>query len=150
MPQSFASLHVHIIFSTKNRQPSITDDLQPRLYEYLGGIVRAGGGRLLAAGGMPDHVHLLVSSSKQVALADAVRTIKSNTSKWIHETFPTQHDFAWQAGYGAFSVSFSNLDAVKRYIANQAEHHRKTTFREEFVALLRRHDIEFDERYLWD
>ncbi len=150
MPQSFVSLHVHIVFSTKKRQPSITDDLQTRLYEYLGGIVRADGGRLLAAGGMPDHVHLLVSSSKQVALADAVRTIKSNTSKWIHETFPTQRDFAWQGGYAAFSVSFSNLDAVKRYIANQAEHHRQRTFREEFVALLRRHEIEFDERYLWD
>ena len=150
MPQSFVSLHFHIVFSTKNRKPFITDDLQARLHEYLGGIVRADAGRLLAAGGMPDHIHLLISLSKQIALADAVRTIKSNSSKWIHETFPTQVDFAWQAGYGAFAVSFSNLDAVKRYIANQAEHHRKRTFREEFVALLERHEIEFDERYLWN
>ena len=150
MPQSFVSSHFHVVFSTKSRKPFIIDDLQTRLYEYLGGIVRADGGRLLAADGMPDHIHLLVSLSKQIALADAVRTIKSNSSKRIHETFPTQSDFAWQAAYGAFAVSFSNLEAVKRYIANQAEHHRKRTFREEFVALLQRHEIEFDERSLWD
>ena len=150
MPQSFVSSHFHIVFSTKNRKPFITDDLQTRLNEYIGGIVRADEGRLLAAGGMPDHIHLLISLSKTIALADSVRTIKSNSSKWIHETFPTQDDFAWQAGYGAFAVSFSNLEKVKRYIANQAEHHRKRTFREEFVALLQRHEIEFDEQYLWD
>ncbi len=150
MPQSFTSLHVHVVFSTKNRAPLITPDLQPRLYEYLGGILRSQGCRLLAAGGTPDHVHLLVSLSKQMSVSEAVRLIKSNASKWVHETFPERRDFAWQAGYGAFSVSFSNLERVKHYLAHQAEHHRTRTFQEEFVALLRRHRIEFDERYLWD
>ena len=150
MPQSFTSLHVHVVFSTKNRAPLITPDLQPRLYEYLGGILRSQGCRLLAAGGTPDHVHLLVSLSKQMSVSEAVRLIKSNASKWVHETFPERRDFAWQAGYGAFTVSFSNLERVKHYLAHQAEHHRTRTFQEEFVALLRRHRIEFDERYLWD
>ncbi len=148
MPQSFVSLHAHIVFSTKDWRPFITDDMETRLHEYLGGIVRADGGCLLAAGGTPEHIHLLISLSKQIAMADAVRTIKSNTSKWIHETFPAKRVFAWQPGYGGFAVSFSNLDAVKRYIVNQAEHHRKTTAREEFIALLKRHEIDFDERYL--
>ena len=148
MPQPYTSLNYHIVFSTKNREPWITADLQPRLYEYLGGILRAEGSALLAAGGTVDHVHLLVSLSKEIAVADALRVIKTNSSKWIHETFPSLSGFAWQVGYGAFSVSCSNLDSVKRYLANQAEHHRTQTFQEEFHALLRRYRIEFDERHL--
>jgi putative transposase len=150
MPQSFTCLHYHLIFSTKARVPAITADLQTRLFDYIGGILRSEKSILLAAGGMPDHVHLLCSLSKELAVAEALRLIKSNSSKWIHETFPQHLSFAWQAGYGAFAVSYSHVDKVKRYIARQAQHHRRTTFQEEFVAVLRRHQIEFDERYLWD
>jgi len=150
MAQSFASLFYHLIFSTKKRVPIITADIEPRLYQYIGGIRRADEGRLLTAGGMADHVHLLVSLSRQMAIADALRLIKTNSSKWMHETFPEQQDFAWQTGYGAFSVSYSNIQTVKQYIANQAEHHRKKTFQEEFLAFLKRHAIEYDERYVWE
>jgi REP element-mobilizing transposase RayT len=150
MPQSFASLHCHLVFSTKNRVPLITPPLQPRLFAYCGGILRETGCALVAAGGTPDHVHLLVSLGREVAVAEAVRLVKANSSKWVHETFPDQHAFAWQAGYGAFAVSYSRLGPVKDYLARQAEHHRKKTFQEEFVAFLRRHGIEFDERHLWD
>jgi REP element-mobilizing transposase RayT len=150
MPQSFASLHYHIIFSTKNRVAAISSDLQPRLYEYLGGILRGQDGVLLAAGGMPDHVHLLAGLSKEMAVAEAVRVLKSNSSKWIHETFPAYSEFAWQTGYGAFTVSYSNRQQVRSYFAAQTEHHRIRTFQEEFVAFLRRHHIQYDERYLWE
>jgi REP element-mobilizing transposase RayT len=150
MPQSFASLHCHIIFSTKNRLPSIDAAWQPRLYEYIGGILRNEKCVLSAAGGMPDHVHLLVSMSREIAVADLLRLIKANSSKWIHETFPASHAFAWQAGYGAFSVSDSGRDAVKKYIAGQAEHHRVRTFQEEFIEFLKRHEIEYNEKYIWE
>jgi REP element-mobilizing transposase RayT len=148
MPQSFTSLHYHIIFSTKDRVASITHDVQQRLYDYMGGIVRAQDGKLIAAGGTADHVHLLVSLGKQIALADVVRNIKSNSSKWVKETFPTQGAFAWQTGYAAFTVSLSSQSHVKRYIANQAEHHRTRSFGEELIEFLKRHEIPFDERYL--
>jgi REP element-mobilizing transposase RayT len=150
MPQSFACLHCHLIFSTKNRIPAITAELQPRLYEYIGGILLAEKNVLIAAGGMPDHVHLLVSLSREISVAQAVGLIKSNSSKWVHETFPEQRAFAWQTGYGAFSVSYSHLDRVKAYLAGQAEHHRARTFQEEFLLFLKRHHIEYDERYIWE
>jgi putative transposase len=150
MPQSFASLHVHVVFSTKSRAPLIAGDVAPRLYDYIGGIVRARGCVLAAAGGVADHVHLLCSLGREISVAEALRDIKANSSKWIHETFPNERAFAWQAGYGAFAVSYSNVPTVKRYIANQAEHHRTRTFQEEFIALLRRHNLPFDESHLWD
>ena len=150
MPQSFASLHCHMIFSTKGREPFIDPDLQPRLYEYIGGVLRLRGSVLVAAGGMPDHVHLLVSLSREEVMAAVVRDVKSLSSKWVHESFPERGAFAWQTGYGAFAVRFSNVPAVKRYLARQAEHHRTRTFQEEFIAFLRRHQIPYDERYLWD
>jgi REP element-mobilizing transposase RayT len=99
---------------------------------------------------MPDHVHLLVSLSSKVALADLLREVKSSSSKWVHDTFTTQRGFTWQSGYGAFAVSHSILAEVKRYIANQAKHHRVRSFQEEFITLLRKHKIEYDERYLWE
>jgi putative transposase len=150
MPQSFGALYFHLVFSTKNRQPLIDDDLQARLYEYIGGILRAEKSVLLAAGGMPDHVHLLVSLSRELSIAETLRLVKANSSKWIHETFPDRQHFAWQAGYGAFSVSFSNLPDVKHYLARQAEHHRIRTFQDEFREFLRKHELEWDERYVWD
>ena len=150
MPQSFVSLPVHIVFSTKNRKPLIRDEIQTRLYEYVGGTLRAQKCKLVAAGGMPDHVHLLVLLSKQVALADLLREMKSASSKWIHDTSPILGEFAWQAGYGAFGLSHSNLPNVTRYIANQAKHHDARSYQDEFLALLKKHEIEFDERYLWE
>lgn len=150
MPQSFGSLYFHLVFSTKNRVPSISDDIQPRLFEYLGGILRNQRGRLVAAGGIEDHVHLLVSLSRQASISDTLRDLKSNSSGWIHETFSNRRSFAWQTGYGAFSVSFSALDSVRAYLANQKEHHKRQTFQEEFIAMLKLHELEYDERYVWD
>ncbi len=150
VPQSFVCLNCHMVFSTKNRLPSIDRELAPRLYAYVGGIADSLGAKLVASAGTADHVHLVVSLGKATSTADAVRAIKSNSSGWIHKTFPKMRDFAWQTGYGAFAVSYSNLDQVKRYVANQEEHHRVRTFREEFLALLKRHNIPYDERYMWD
>jgi REP element-mobilizing transposase RayT len=150
MPQSFACHHYHLIFSTKHREPRLTPEIQPRLYEYFGGILRARNSKLIAAGGIADHVHLLVSLSKQLAISDVLRDLKANSSGWIHDTFADQKSFAWQIGSGAFAVSYSAIEDVRRYIAHQAEHHRVKSFQEEFVEFLRRHQLEFDDRYLWE
>ena len=150
MPQSFGSLYFHLVFSTRNRVPSISADMQPRVFEYMGGILRNQMGRLVAAGGIEDHVHLLVSLSRQTSISDTLRDLKSNSSGWIHENFPERRSFAWQAGYGAFSVSFSALDSVRAYLAHQKEHHKRQTFQEEFIAMLKLHELEYDERYIWD
>ena len=150
MPSSYTCLRYHLIWSTKHRQPLISEDIRDRLFQYIGGIIRDDGGKLLAAGGMPDHVHLLADIGKQQSVVEAVRDIKANSSGWIHKTFPQYQSFAWQTGYGAFTVSYSSVEAVKNYIANQAEHHRKRTFQEEFVEFLQRHGIEYDDRYLWE
>jgi REP element-mobilizing transposase RayT len=150
MPQSFVRMSCHVIFSTKNREPLIPGDFAKQLYEYVGGTCRAKGNTLVAAGGTADHVHLLVSLGKQASVADTVRDIKSSSSAWIHETCPNLRGFAWQTGYAAFAVSHSNLGEVKKYIAGQQEHHRVHTFQEEFLAFLDRHQIEHDERYIWD
>lgn len=150
MPSSYTCLRYHLIWSTKHRQPLISEDIRDRLFQYIGGIIRDDGGKLLAAGGMPDHVHLLADIGKQQSVVDAVRDIKANSSGWIHKTFPQFQSFAWQTGYGAFTVSYSSVEAVKNYIANQAEHHRQRTFQEEFVEFLQRHGIEYDDRYLWE
>ena len=149
MPQSFGSLHCHIVFSTKHRRAQLAIELHPRLFEYAGGILRNRECRLVAAGGMPDHVHLLVSMSRTAAVADVVRVVKSNSSAWLSDEVGVP-DFRWQEGYGAFAVSYSNVDQVQAYIANQAEHHRVTSFQDEFRELLRRHNLEWDERYVWD
>src|SRR5205807_1811707 len=125
------------------RQSFIHPELQPRLYEYIGGILRAEKSVLLAAGGMPDHIHLLVSLGRELSIAETVRLVKSNSSKWVHTTFPERRQFAWQVGYGAFSVSFSNLPDVKKYLARQADHHLVRTFQDEFREFLRRHELEW-------
>ena len=150
MPQSFTCLHYHLIFSTKGRVPSIPPEIQSRLWEYLGGIVRNAGGIAIQIGGSTDHVHLLVTLRQDRALSDFMRELKAGASGWIHDTFPHLADFAWQVGYGAFTVSHSGLDSVKIYIANQEEHHRRLSFQDEFRAFLIKHGIEFDEKYLWD
>ncbi len=147
MASTFTNLLFHLVFSTKDRAPLITEGFQERLYSYLGGLVRDEGGALLAAGGMPDHVHLLACFKADTSVAEMVRRIKANSSKWIHQEVAVRH-FAWQTGYGAFSVSESQKESVKRYIQDQAQHHARLSFREELIALLERHQITYDKRYL--
>jgi REP element-mobilizing transposase RayT len=148
MPQSYVCLHYHLVFSIKNRAPAITPEIEPRLWEYLGGLVRGIGGTPIQIGGVEDHVHLLVTLRQEPALSTMLRDIKAGSSGWVHETFPAARDFWWQTGYGAFTVSHSNIDAVKAYIADQREHHGKMSFVDEFRRLLEKHGVEFDEEYL--
>jgi putative transposase len=148
MPHTFTNLLTHLIFSTRERAPLIDADLKPKLHAYMGGIVRELKGRPLFINGTADHVHLLVVLPPAVSTSDALRLIKTNSSRWAHDV--RRKPFGWQTGYGAFSVSESNAQAVGRYIANQEAHHRRVSFQEEFVAFLRRHRMEFDERAIWD
>ncbi len=150
MPQSFIALHCHIVFSTKERCCMICPEWADRVYQYIGGILRAHDCCLMAAGGMPDQVHLLLSLGKTRSIAEIIRIVKSNSSSWISDTFPLPGRFAWQTGYGVFSVSRSQMDRVREYISTQESHHRAETFQEEFLRLLERHGIEYDDRYLWD
>ena len=149
MPQSFACLHHHLIFSTRLRAPILDHELLPQLFQYIGGTLRGEGCALIAAGAVADHVQLLASLSREISVAELLRRIKSHSSKWIHEQFPDQHAFAWQEGYGAFSIGKSQVDVTIRYIRNQAEHHRKKTFQEEFLAFLKKHEIDYDPRFVW-
>jgi putative transposase len=150
MPQSYTNLLYHIVYSTKERQPLITNDLQARLYDYIGGMIRKRGGICLAIGGMNDHVHILAKLKPDNALSDVLRDLKANSTGWMHDVFPEMKDFNWQRGYGAFTVSSSPVDKVREYILNQAEHHQKVgSFREEFIKILIANEIEFDEKYLW-
>lgn len=135
---------MHVIFSTKDWRPFLTSPIQERLYPYLGGIARESRLKSLAIGGVSEHVHLLISLPATLAIAKGVQTLKSNSSKWMHETFPRLRSFAWQEGYGAFSIGRSGMADTIAYIGNQEEHHRKRTFRDEFESILRKHDIEFE------
>jgi len=147
---TYSNLLTHVIFSTKGRLPLMDDELRPRLFAYLGGIVRELRGTALTIGGVPDHVHLFLVLPASLAVSDAMRIVKSNSSGWVHDTFPGKADFAWQTGFGAFSVSRSNADAVGRYIESQEEHHKKYSFQQEFIEFLNRHEVPYDERYVWD
>ena len=148
MSQSFTNLLYHIIFSTKDRRPIITIDHQPRLYEYIGGVVRGTGGISLGINGMDDHVHLLAKLRPDLALSDVLRELKSNATGWMHDVFPPLANFSWQRGYAAFTVSQSNLKQVQRYLARQKEHHRNVSFRAEFIRFLKLSDIKYDERFV--
>jgi putative transposase len=150
MPRTFTNLLTHCIFSTKHREPLIIPAMQAELHAYLGGTVKAAGGTALAVNSVADHVHMLVALPANVALSEALRLVKANSSKWVHGKWPRQASFAWQLGFGGFSVSRSNVDQVLKYIDNQKEHHRSVTFQEEFLDFLRKHDVEFDERYIWE
>jgi REP element-mobilizing transposase RayT len=138
-----------MVFSTKNRELFMDEDIQPRIHRYIGGIARKHGAVVEAVGGTEDHVHLLFRLDADTSVAEIARLVKSNSSKWIHETFPRKTAFAWQTGYGAFSVSASRSATVKRYIERQKEHHRKVSFKEEFLDFLKKHGVEYDERFLW-
>lgn len=148
MSQSFTNLLYHLIFSTKDRRPLITFDYQPRLYDYIGGIIRGTGGISLGIDGIEDHVHVLAKLRPDRALSDVLRDLKCNATGWMHDVFPRLADFSWQRGYAAFTVSQSNLADVQRYLARQKEHHRKVSFRDEFILFLKANGIEFDERYV--
>lgn len=149
MAHTLAQLYSHLIFSTKDRVPHLDADLKPKLFAYLGGILNELHARPILINGPADHVHMLVATPATLALSEMMRIVKTNSSKWVHETWPNRRGFGWQTGYGAFSVSHSNVRDVERYIARQEEHHRRMTFQEEYVAFLNRHGIEYDERYLW-
>ena len=149
LANSYLSLYVHIVFSTKGREALITPNLQNRLWAYMGGIARENYMKALSIGGTQDHVHVLLSIPATVPVAKAVQLIKGGSSKWVHDTFVDSRRFAWQEGYGAFSVNVSLLEETIRYIEGQAEHHERKTFQEEYIEFLRRHRIDYDERYVW-
>ena len=145
---SYTSLLYHVVFSTKDRRPLLSADRLPRVQEYIGGILRSLDGKLLAAGGTDDHIHLAASLHPAHAVSDVVRTVKCNSTNWAHDTFGELGDFAWQDGYAAFTVSKSAMPQVEQYLASQAAHHAKRGFMDELKALLRKHNIEFDESRL--
>jgi REP element-mobilizing transposase RayT len=149
MAHSYISALFHCVFSTKERRKLITNDLQERLWPYMGGIARDNKMKALAVSGIEDHVHLLLSIPSTVSISKAMQLIKGGSSKWVHDTFPEHREFEWQEGYGAFSIGISQVEDTKNYIANQREHHRTKTFQEEFIAFLERHGIEYDPRYVW-
>ena len=150
MASTYISLNVHYVFSTKNRAPLLAGPVKERLWAFMGGIARENGMKALAIGGMNDHVHLLVSLPATLSTAKAMQLIKGGASIWLNERFPGLQPFAWQKGYGAFSVGVSQLDATMAYIKNQEEHHRGKSFQQEYLAFLKKHGIEYDEKYLWD
>lgn len=147
MPSTHISLNVHLVFSTKDRLPFISEDVLDRLHAYLGGIVKGMDAMPLAIGGVSDHVHLLVSLKSKHRLDYVLRDLKADSSAWIHQEF--EKKFEWQKGYGAFSVSPNSIDGVKRYIGSQAEHHQKTGFQDEYRNLLEKSGVDFEEKYLW-
>ena len=149
MPHTYTYLATHVVFSTKDRLPLMSADLKPRLWAYMNGVIEKLGGKTLAVNGMADHVHVLMLLPPSVAVAEALRVLKANSSKWIHENWPKQRKFAWQSGYAAFGVSRSAVGDVIQYIENQEEHHRGFSFQDELLALLKKHGIEYDERYIW-
>ena len=148
MGDSFTNLVFHVVFSTKERVPFIKEDFREPLYEYIGGIIRGQRGTLLEIGGMPDHIHLLARFKASASVSTMVRFIKSNSSLWRNEQPERTERFQWQVGYGAFSVSESQIPAIQTYIRNQETHHGRTSFRDELIVLLRKNRIAFDERYL--
>ena len=150
MPQSLARLHIHLVFSTKNREPLITDNIRGHLHAYMATVLQNLGCAPVLINSVDDHVHLLFDLARTVAVSQAVEDVKTSSSKWIKTQESALAGFAWQAGYGAFSVSESNVPKVANYIRDQEEHHRVKTFQEEYREFLSKHKIQFDERYVWD
>jgi REP element-mobilizing transposase RayT len=150
MPGTYSQILLHAVFSTKHREPWITEDIRERLYKYVGGIVRGEKGVLYEIGGVEDHVHMYLRWRPDATISDLMRDVKAHSSLWVHQTFPRLQAFAWQEGYSVFTVSKSQEEAVKQYIRNQAEHHKKEDFKSELLRMLRLHEIEFDERYVFD
>jgi len=151
MPQSLAMILVHTVFFTKDRRPSLRDRvLREELHRYLGGILARLECQSIIVGGVEDHVHLLCALARTCEPASMVKEVKRGSTLWLKTRSEDLRDFAWQNGYGIFSIGFSQIQSVRDYIAGQEEHHRKTSFQDEFRQLLRRYEIEFDERFVWD
>jgi putative transposase len=150
MPSTHHGILLHIVFSTKNRMRLILPSWQDDLYAYMGGIAAEHEAIVLCSGGVEDHVHLLVKTHPSFGIADTVQLLKSNSSRWVNQSKKTNVKFQWQRGYGVFSVSQSQVEIVKQYIWSQAEHHKRRTFHDEYLEILRRNGIEFDERYVFD
>ena len=151
MPQSLSAVYIHLVFSTKDRRPFLRDPrVRTQLHAYLGGVSKTLECPSLIVGGVEDHVHMLCRFGRTITQADWVKEVKRVSNIWLKEQGPDYADFEWQGGYSDFSVSKSNLEQVTHYISAQDEHHKKVTFQDELRALLRRHDVEFDERYVWD
>jgi len=148
MPQSLVKNYIHLVFSTKNRENKIKIEDYNDLRAFLTGILANLGCYLVEFGGTENHVHILLVLNKKLSVSEMVGKVKSNTSRWLHNRY--NHDFAWQEGYGAFSVSQSKVDIVERYIQNQLEHHKKHSFEDELREFFKAYDIEWDERYVWD
>lgn len=148
--QSLAKVYLHVIFSTKNRTPRLADDWREELFQVLGGTANNLGCQSLIVGGVADHVHMLLQLGRTITIADAVGKIKSTSSNWVNQTRRLADEFHWQAGYAAFSVSQSNVESVRQYILRQPEHHAAQSFQDELREWLRRYEIDWDERYVWD
>ena len=149
MANTYINILIHTVFSTKNRESWLSSSLRERLYPYMCGIARENGLKVLCIGGTDNHIHILLSLDSTTSIAKAMQFIKGGSSKWIHETFPELRLFSWQEGYGAFSIGISNVDETKKYIENQEKHHKKESFRDEYLKFLRKNNIDFDEKYLW-
>lgn len=149
MAHTFTSLLTHAIFSTSERRPFLSDVMRPDAHAYIGGILRQLRAAPIAIGGTSNHVHLLMRLPADLSVADCLRVVKTNSSRWIKERWPERRSFSWQGGYGAFTVSESNRGAVIQYIQGQEQHHQRISYQEEFLALLKKHGVEFDERYVW-
>ena len=150
MPSTHHGILIHVVFSTKQRFKLLHKDWRDELYAMMGGIAKEHKSVLLRSGGIEDHVHLMLKIHPSYAIADTVKLIKGNSSRWINESHKVSARFEWQRGYGAFSVSESMSDVVKSYIENQEKHHQGQSFEDEYFAILRKHKIEFDERYVFD
>ncbi|WP_299577805.1 IS200/IS605 family transposase [uncultured Sunxiuqinia sp.] len=150
MPQSLSKVYLHITFSTKQRAKLIDKDIQTKLFEYLGGICKGLACNPVRVGGTNDHVHILCTLSRKISQAELIEALKKNSSKWMKTQGQRYENFYWQNGYGAFSVNPTEVDVVTNYINFQEEHHRTKTFQEEFQAFLKKYQVEYDERYVWD
>jgi putative transposase len=150
MPQSLAMIYVHLVFSTKNRARLLPDEIRNDLHSYMSGILREMSADSIQINTEPDHAHFLFQLPRPVAFSEIIGELKRGSTIWIQKQSSSLREFKWQAGYGAFSVSKSNIAAVQKYIINQRQHHRVLSFQDEFRELLRKHEIEFDERYVWD
>jgi REP element-mobilizing transposase RayT len=149
MGSTFTNLMSHVVFSTKNREPMIVPEIRNKLWVYMGGIVKGEGGVFVEIGGVSDHIHMVIKLKPVHALSEIMKKVKGNSSKWINKQNPLTTKFTWQEGFGAFSVSESQLSSVIRYIREQEKHHKQLSFQDEFIQILKLHRVEYDERYIW-
>jgi len=149
MAGTYTQLFYHLVFSTKNRRPFINEPIERDLHKYVAGVFRNLDANCIEINGMPEHVHILALLPPKIAVSDALRDVKANSSRWVHDNHRQLADFAWQDGFAAFTVSKSQVESVRQYIREQKLHHRTNDFKSELIALLDKHDVEYDERYLW-